>query len=122
MTKRKYPYVDHTQRDANIIKLREKGHSYKSIMSKMGLTMGVVNAALKKDRFSGGFLNGDLQMRMVFLSHRLNGESAGRISTICEVIGIDGLRWILKSKPPEMTFAEFVGVLVKDAYLEETDK
>jgi hypothetical protein len=25
MTKHKYPYVDHTQRDANIIKLREKG-------------------------------------------------------------------------------------------------
>jgi hypothetical protein len=107
---------------ANIIKLREKGHSYKSIMSKMGLTMGVVNAALKKDRFSGGVSKRRIPDAYGFLSHRLNGESAGRISTICEVIGIDGLRWILKSKPPEMTFAEFVGVLVKDAYLEETDK
>ena len=122
MTKRKYPYVDHTQRDSNIIKLREKGHSYKSIMSNMGLTMGVVTAALKKDRFSGGVSKRRPPDAYGFLSHRLNGESAGRISTICEVIGIDGLRWILKSKPPEMTFAEFVGVLVKDAYLEETDK
>ena len=122
MTKRKDPYVDNTQRDANIIKLREKGHSYKSIMSKMGLTMGVVNAALKKDRFSGGVSKRRPPDAYGFLSHRLNGESAGRISTICEVIGIDGLKWILKNKPPDMTFAEFVGVLVKDAYLEETDK
>jgi hypothetical protein len=122
MNQCKISEADRTKRNANIIKLREKGHSYKFIINNMGLTMGVVNAALKKDRFSGGVSKRKIPDAYGFLSHRLNGESAGRISTICEVIGIDGLRWILKNKPLDMTFAEFVGVLVKDTYLEETDK
>jgi transcriptional regulator len=63
MTKSKYPFVDKTQRNKDIIELRNKGTRYKAIAREVGCTAGVVTAVLKK------------------LSHDLQLEKAGYVHT-----------------------------------------
>jgi hypothetical protein len=38
---------------------------------------------------------------------------------MCRLIGLEGVTWLWRTKPKDLTFAEYLGVIVKDVYLEE---
>jgi hypothetical protein len=48
MTRRKTPRVDQTERNAAIVRLREQKVPYKVIAGHLGITVGVVNAVVRK--------------------------------------------------------------------------
>ena len=53
MTRRKTPRVDQTERNAAIVRLREQKVPYKVIAGHLGITVGVVNAVVRKCFGSG---------------------------------------------------------------------
>jgi hypothetical protein len=53
MTRRKTPRVDQTERNAAIVRLREQKVPYKVIANDLGITVGVVNAVVRKCFGSG---------------------------------------------------------------------
>jgi hypothetical protein len=48
MTRRKTPRVDQTERNAAIVRLREQKVPYKVIAGHLGITVGAVNAVVRK--------------------------------------------------------------------------
>ena len=40
---------------------------------------------------------------------------------VCKAMGHEAVRWVFKSKPDGVTFAEYVGYIVKDVYEEEKE-
>lgn len=122
MTKAKYPPIDRRSRDEAIITLRKKKYSYKQIMAELNVTHGVVLYVIKRDRCVE---MSDPSVRKAF-NHVLyqsknEGMKVGKISDVCSILGYKGVKWVLKSKPDGMSFAEYVGVILKDLHLEMLD-
>ena len=121
MTRRKTPRVDQTERNAAIVRLREQKVPYKVIAGHLGITVGAVNAVVRK-------CYGNFQLKRVgtpdpftYINTRAKtaGSTAGKVSSMCRLIGLDGVKWLWRTKPKDLTFAEYLGVIVKDVYLEE---
>ena len=49
------------------------------------------------------------------------GEKGGNMPIVCKAMGHEAVRWVFKSKPDGVTFAEYVGYIVKDVYEEEKE-
>ena len=103
MTKAKYPPIDRRSRDEAIITLRKQKHSYKQIMAELNVTHGVVLYVIKRDRCVE---ISDPSVRKAF-NHVLYQSK--------------GVKWVLKSKPDGLSFAEYIGVILKDLHLEMLD-
>tara|TARA_R110000868_G_scaffold255920_7_gene512623 strand:- start:1138 stop:1548 length:411 start_codon:yes stop_codon:yes gene_type:complete len=110
--------IELTNRNSKIIELREKHWSYGMIMDEVGCTKGVVIAVLRKMREG---LKTKRQKEDPFIyvlsQSKSVGMSGGRLSQICDVIGIEAVKWVWNNKPEGMNFAESIGVIVKDSYL-----
>jgi hypothetical protein len=39
------------------------------------------------------------------------------MADMCEFMGLDVIKWLWGSKPPDITFASYVGVVLKDLQL-----
>ena len=121
MTRRKTPRVDQTERNAAIVQLRQQKVSYKVIASHLGITVGVVNAVVRKCFGSGQLKRAGTPDPFAYVNTRAKteGSTTGKVSSMCRLIGLDGVKWLWKTKPKDLTFAEYLGVIVKDVYLEE---
>jgi hypothetical protein len=113
-------------RNAEICRLRtEFKMPYKQISHLLGCTHGVVTCVLKSERAAGRCLRrseGANPFSFILDRSKTNGMTAGKISTICEILGLEATQWIWKTRPEGMTFAEAIGVICKDAYLEHLDE
>jgi hypothetical protein len=92
MTRRKTPRVDQTERNAAIVRLREQKVPYKVIAGHLGITVGAVNAVVRK-------CYGNFQLKRVgtpdpftYVNTRAKteGSAAGKVSSMCRLIGLDG--------------------------------
>ena len=122
MTKAKYPRIDRRSRDEAIITLRKQKYTYKQIMAELNVTHGVVLYVIKRDRCVE---MSDPSVRKAF-NHVLyqsknEGMRVGKISDVCSILGYKGVKWVLKSKPDGLSFAEYIGVILKDLHLEMLD-
>jgi hypothetical protein len=113
--------VDQTERNAAIVRLREQKVSYKGIANDLGITVGVVNAVVRKCFGSGQLRRAGTPDPFAYVNTRAKteGSAAGKVSSMCRLIGLDGVKWLWRTKPKDLTFAEYLGVIVKDVYLEE---
>ncbi len=123
MKKPRTKRADNKQRNQKIVDLRKQLLSYKEIAERLNITTNVVNQILRRARYDGSI---NLPCRTDPYSYLLQKEKVldnrvGRMSEICNVLGIDCINWILKCKPDDLNFAEFVGVMIKDEYLEDLD-
>ena len=123
MIKPRTKRADNKQRNQEIVDLRKQFLSYKEIAERLNITTNVVNQILRRSRYDGSI---NLPCRTDPYSYLLQKEKVldnrvGKMSEICNVLGIDCINWILKCKPDDLNFAEFVGVMIKDEYLEDLD-
>lgn len=123
MIKPRTKRADNKQRNQEIVELRKQLLSYKEIAERLNITTDVVNQILRRARYDGSI---NLPRRIDPYSYLLQKEKVldnrvGRMSEICNVLGIDCIDWILRCKPDNLNFAEFVGVMIKDEYLEDLD-
>jgi hypothetical protein len=107
MNQWKISKAERAKRNAEIIRLRKLKVPYKVIMRNLNIQHALIYRIVK--------LHSESDMKR-------NQRNSGSIAQVIKIIGDDALHWIYKSKPIEMTLAEYVGVLIKDLYLEETDK
>jgi hypothetical protein len=124
MIKPRTKRADNKQLNKEIVKLRKQLLSYKEIAERLNITTDVVNQILRRARYDGSI---NLPRRIDPYSYLLQKEKVldnrvGRMSEICNVLGIDCINWILRCKPDDLNFAEFIGVMLKDEYLEELDR
>jgi hypothetical protein len=123
MTKSKYPFVDKTQRNKDIIELRNKGTRYKAIAREVGCTTGVVTAVLKKLSHDLQLVKGGIRpYNYVIAQSSIDGLRGGKMSELCDALGLSGVKWVWKNKPNGMTFAEYTGVLLRDVYLDAVEE
>jgi hypothetical protein len=123
MTKSKYPFVDKTQRNKDIIELRNKGTRYKAIAREVGCTTGVVTAVLKKLSYDLQLEKGGIRpYNYVIAQSSIDGLRGGKMSELCDALGFSGVKWVWNNKPNGMTFAEYTGVLLRDVYLDAVDE
>jgi hypothetical protein len=123
MIKPRTKRADNKQRNQEIVELRKQLLSYKEIAKRLNITTDVVNQILRRARYDGSI---NLPRRIDPYSYLLQKEKVldnrvGRMSEICNVLGIDCIDWILRCKPDDLNFAEFIGVMLKDGYLEDLD-
>ena len=123
MTKSKYSFVDKTQRNKDIIELRNKGTRYKAIAREVGCTIGVVTAVLKKLSHNLQPVRGGIRpYNYVIAQSSIDGLRGGKMSELCDALGLSGVKWVWKEKPDGMTFAEYTGVLLRDVYLDAVEE
>ena len=124
MKKPRIKRADNKQRNQEIVELRKQFLSYKEIGKRLNITTNVVNQILRRAR-NDGYINlpkSTNPYKYLLSKEGLLNNKVGRMSEICNVLGIDCINWILKCKPDDLNFAEFVGVMLKDEYLEELDR
>ena len=107
MNQWKISKAERAKRNAEIIRLRKLNVPYKVIARDLNIQHALITRIIK--------LHSESDMKR-------NQRNSGSIAQVIKIIGDDALHWIYQSKPAEMTLAEYVGVLVKDLYLEETGK
>jgi hypothetical protein len=44
-------------------------------------------------------------------------QPLGKMADMCEFMGLDVIKWLWGSKPPDINFASYVGVVLKDLQL-----
>jgi DNA-binding CsgD family transcriptional regulator len=123
MKKPRTKRAENKQRNQEIVDLRKQRLSYKQIGNRLNITTNVVNQILRRARNDGKI---NLPRCTDPYSYLLQKEKVldnrvGRMSEICNVLGIDCIDWILRCKPDDLNFAEFIGVMLKDEYLEDLD-
>lgn len=122
MGKRKFPLVDTRQRNIDIIRMRNEGKPYKVIARELNCTTHVVTAVLKKLRLALRTDPVEYNSYTYILDRaKPLGQKGGRVSELCAVLGIDAVKWVWKNRVEDLNFAENIGLIVKDAYLEATD-
>lgn len=121
MAKTKQGYKEMAARNNKIVELQGQKMKYKEIARELGVTVGVINAAMRKHRETNPMPANKNPYKYVLDQSRIWGLRGGKISEVCHILGIDAVKWLWKSKPSDLNFAEYIGVIVKDAYLEEVD-
>jgi hypothetical protein len=88
MTRRKTPRVDQTERNAAIVRLREQKVSYKGIANDLGITVGVVNAVVRKCFGSGQLRRAGTPDPFAYVNTRARteGSTTGKVSSMCKLI------------------------------------
>ena len=104
MNQWKISKADRAKRNAEIIRLRKLKVPYKVIAQELNIKPRLINGIIRRSTES---------------KLKRHWRDTGSIAQVIKIIGDDALYWVYQSKPAEMTFAEYVGVLVKDLYLEE---
>ena len=124
MIKPRTKRADNKQRNQEIVDLRKQFLSYKEIAERLNITTDVVNQILRRARYDGSINLPRRIDRYLYLlqKEKVLDNRVGRMSEICNILGIDCIDWILRCKPDDLNFAEFIGVMIKDEYLEDLDR
>jgi hypothetical protein len=111
------------ERNLIIIALKKKGMYYKDIAEKVGCSVSIVTNVVWEARKSGmlDIIVPDAHNALQTLRAAAGGEKGGNMPIVCKTMGHEAVRWVFKSKPDGVTFAEYVGYIVKDVYEEEKE-
>lgn len=118
--------TDRKFRNAEIVRLRaELKMPYKDIAAELQISTGVVTAVLKSERSAGRMpVKADKVHPYTWIIDRakVNGSRGGKLSDVCEIIGLEGTQWIWNNRTKGLSFSEMIGVIAKDYYLDSIDE
>jgi hypothetical protein len=58
----------------------------------------------------------------VIAQSSIDGLRGGKMSELCDALGLSGVSGFGRTNPNGMTFAEYTGVLLRDVYLDAVEE
>lgn len=106
-------------RNSKVYDLKNSGVSNKEISKTLGLNRNTVSTIISRGRESGDIKKFSKMRPYQMASYRtqLGSEELGRMKHMCDHMGNNVINWVLDSKPDDLNFAQYIGVLIKDQYL-----
>jgi hypothetical protein len=109
---------EYALRDKKICMLKTAGRSNIAIAKIVGASYRAVGNVLHRERQKGNIISHHSRPFNYALNLALaDKQPLGKMADMCEFMGLDVIKWLWGSKPPDINFASYVGVVLKDMQL-----